>query len=206
MIPMPVPVVSAPEPHGVPLFAPLRVPGSRQRLRRALRRRHRALSAGLVLTAAALVAWAPSHPESAESPHAPTAYTARAGRHPAPRAALHRPMRTGRADTGRTTVVSAPVRIADAATVRLLKPGDRVDVIATGDSARAPTAATGNTTAENPATDARVVAAGVRVTGVPDSADSSPGGGALIVLSVSRATATALAGAGASSELTVTMC
>ncbi|MEV6794907.1 RcpC/CpaB family pilus assembly protein [Streptomyces sp. NPDC051320] len=198
MIPMPVPVVSAPEPRGVPLFAPLRVRGGRQRLRRALRRRHRALSAGLVVTAAALVAWAPPDRGDPDPPAAPPAHAARA----APGAADHRPaVRAGGPDAGKTTVVSAPVRIADAATVRLLEPGDRVDVIATGDPDRAPNA--GGT-----ATEARVVATGVRVTGVPDAGSASPtgGGGALIVLAVSRSTATALAGAAAHSDLAVTLC
>ncbi|MEV8568253.1 hypothetical protein AB0436_22200 [Streptomyces sp. NPDC051322] len=199
MIPMPVPVVSAPEPRGVPLFAPLRVPGGRQRLRRALRRRHRALSAGLVVTAAALVAWAPPDrggPAAPDTP--PAAHAARA----APGAAHRRPVvRSGVPGAGKAAVVSAPVRIADAATVRLLEPGDRVDVIAIGDLDRAPGA--GGAPAG-----ARVVATDVRVTGVPDVERASPpgGGGALIVLAVSRSTATALAGAAAHSDLAVTLC
>jgi len=91
-------------------------------------------------------------------------------------------------------MVSAPVRIADAATVRLLRPGDRVDVIAAEDS---PTG-----------TDARVVAHRVRVTQVPrppGSQDSVAEGGALVVLSVPRTTASRLAGAGATARLAVTL-
>ncbi|OAH14055.1 hypothetical protein STSP_25030 [Streptomyces jeddahensis] len=91
-------------------------------------------------------------------------------------------------------LVAAPVRIADAATVRLLRPGDRVDVVA------ADGAATGGGVA-------RVVARGARVTKVPEAArDSAAESGALIVLSVPRATAARLAGAGATSRLAVTLC
>jgi hypothetical protein len=88
--------------------------------------------------------------------------------------------------------VSAPVRIADAATVRLLRSGDRVDVIAAQD-----TAAGG---------DAEVVARGARVTKVPEPLDEAAGSGALVVLSVPRATAARLAGASATARLAVTMC
>jgi hypothetical protein len=102
-------------------------------------------------------------------------------------------------------MASAPVRIADAATVRLLRRGDLVDVIAT------PTSQLGGAE-HDPG--ARVVAAGARVTEIPDPADGSgPKGrqtpteaGALVVLSVPRATAAALAGAGAVSPLAVTLC
>lgn len=103
-------------------------------------------------------------------------------------------------EPGRRSVqlVSAPVRIADAATVRLLRPGDRVDLIAAD--------ATGS--------GARVVAKDVRVTRVPRSTADGPGpaapgegtgaqGGALVVVSVERATAAALAGAGVSGRLAV---
>jgi len=88
--------------------------------------------------------------------------------------------------------VTAPVRIADAATVRLLRPGDRVDVIA----------------AEDSTTDgaARVVARGARVTKVPEALDDDPAGsGALVVLAVPRSTAARLAGAGATARLSVTL-
>ncbi|MYR79361.1 hypothetical protein GTY59_13090, partial [Streptomyces sp. SID5466] len=81
-------------------------------------------------------------------------------------------------------LVSAPVRIADPETVRLLRPGDRVDVIAVGDAGD----------------DARVVARGARVAKVPPA---STGTGALVVLSVERPTATALLGAGTSGRLAV---
>jgi hypothetical protein len=83
--------------------------------------------------------------------------------------------------------VAAPVRIADAATVRLLRPGDRVDVIAADGGS-----------------EGRVVAAGARVAEVPDFAATETG--ALVVLSVPRATAARLAGAGTTARLAVTLC
>ncbi|WP_420877808.1 RcpC/CpaB family pilus assembly protein [Streptomyces agglomeratus] len=96
-------------------------------------------------------------------------------------------------------LVSAPVRIADAATVRLLRRGDRVDVIA---------AAAGSPPRGGRSPEARVVAAGVRVTQVPEAHETfaDGGGGALVVLAVPRATAAELAGAGATSQLAVTLC
>ena len=87
--------------------------------------------------------------------------------------------------------VSAPVRIADGATVRLLQPGDRVDVIAAEDSALGG--------------EAQVVARGARVTKVPEPVDGVSEGGALVVLSVPRSTAARLAGAGATARLAVTL-
>lgn len=91
-------------------------------------------------------------------------------------------------------MVSAPVRIADAATVRLLRPGDRVDVIAAANSPAGEGSA------------ARVVASGARVAEVPGLGDNASDSGALVVLTVPRATAAALAGAGATSRLAVTVC
>ncbi|MGW0187198.1 hypothetical protein ACWDV7_15750, partial [Streptomyces sp. NPDC003362] len=87
--------------------------------------------------------------------------------------------------------VTAPVRIADAATVRLLRPGDRVDVIAAEETA------TGG--------EARVVARGARVTRVPEPLGDAVDSGALVVLSVPRATAR-LVGASATARLAVTLC
>jgi Flp pilus assembly protein CpaB len=86
------------------------------------------------------------------------------------------------------------VRIADAATVRLLRPGDRVDVIAASDSPAGEDA------------EAKVVASGVRVAEVPGPGDDPMESGALVVLTVPRATATELAGAAANSRLAVTLC
>ncbi|WP_055724297.1 hypothetical protein, partial [Streptomyces niveiscabiei] len=88
--------------------------------------------------------------------------------------------------------VSAPVRIADAETVRLLRPGDRVDVIA---SAQTATDAGG----------ARVVARGALVSKVPEPVGASAEGGALVVFSVPREAAARLAGAGVAERLAVTL-
>ncbi len=91
-------------------------------------------------------------------------------------------------------LVTAPVRIADAATVRLLHPGDRVDVIA----ADAPAAGS--------APQARVVATGARVVEAPEAEGDPAESGALLLLSVPRPTAARLAAAGATARLAVTLC
>ncbi|MFD1663142.1 hypothetical protein ACFSL4_34495 [Streptomyces caeni] len=157
----------------VPHFAPVRVRGGGQRLRRLVRHRRRAVAAGLAVTAAALVAAGPRTAEGARGhPGADTRPTAAAG-----------PVRERRG----VEMVTAPVRIADGATVGLLRPGDRVDVIASDGGGGA-----------------SVVAAGARVTRVPDVAPTESG--ALVVLSVPRGTAARLAGAGATSRLAVTLC
>ncbi|MFC9859758.1 MULTISPECIES: RcpC/CpaB family pilus assembly protein [unclassified Streptomyces] len=175
----PWPPVSAPAPFGVPPFAPLRVRGGgAHRLRRMVRGQRRAMAAGLALTAAALAASGLGGEEGKAAPPGP-------------------PPEPGRQSV---RLVSAPVRITDAATVRLLRPGDRVDVIAS----------------EEAGGDARVVAKDVRVTkvprtaaedtGLPDTgggAGAEAGDGALVVLSVRRETAVALAGASASGHLAV---
>lgn len=163
----------APPPCGVPAFLPLRVRGgSGHRLRRAVWRQRRAMAAGLALTAAALAVsgfGGGGGPESGGAAHGPA---------------------PGRASPS-VRLVSAPVRIADAATVRLLRPGDRVDVVASeGAGARA-----------------RVLAKGARVEEVPSvSAEGASREGALIVLAVPRATAADLAGAGISGGFAVILC
>jgi hypothetical protein len=130
------------------------------------------MAAGLAVTAAALAASAPRG-------------DARTVRTPS-RAAAASPVAA-------RDVVRAPVRIADAAVVRLLRPGDRVDVLA----------------------GARVLARSVPVVGVPEAANGTadqprdglaPDGGALIVLAVPRPTAAALNGAAADSPLGVVLC
>ncbi|MEW1927671.1 hypothetical protein [Streptomyces sp. NPDC088360] len=170
-IPSPSP---PPAPCPVPHFDPVRVRGGHHRLRSLLRHRRRAVAAGLAVTAAALVAAGPRDAERA-SPQG----------HPAAASPSRQPERVAR-------LVTAPVRIADAETVRLLHRGDRVDVVAADGSA------------------SRVVAAGARVTEVPEpregAAESAAEAGALVVLSVPRATAARLAGAGASMRLAVTLC
>jgi hypothetical protein len=180
----------------VPAFEPLRVRGGGgHRLRRALWRQRRALAAGLALSAAALAATGLGGGGTGAGGDA--AYGA--GASGATGAAPERARRPAR-------LVSAPVRIADAGAVRLLRPGDHVDVIAAGEAR----AGTGG--------GARVLAKGARVAEVPHTAaggaagfEASDGsaeteGGALIVLAVPRETATALAGAGISSQLAVTLC
>ncbi|MFE0103268.1 hypothetical protein [Streptomyces sp. NPDC059009] len=163
----------------MPLFPPLRVRGDRLRLRRLLRQRRRVIAVGLAMTAAALAATGP--PDAGRA-------RAQSGRPDDGRGVAVAPAREQSAAEARVT---APVRIADAGAARLLRPGDRVDVIA-GDSGGggAP----------------RVVAAGARVSEVPESRESAGEGGALVVLSVPRSTATRLAGAGATSRLAVTLC
>ncbi|MFE1288598.1 hypothetical protein [Streptomyces sp. NPDC058751] len=159
----------------VPQFAPVRVRGGRCRLRLLARHRRRAVAAGLAMTATALVAAGPGgsgrvrgHPASAPSTTASTTAST--------------PVR----GPGAAETVRAPVRIADGDTASLLRPGDRVDVVAADSGG-----------------EVRVVAAGARVTGVPDV--STTGTGTLVVLSVPRATAVRLAGAGTTSRLAVTL-
>lgn len=169
----------APATCEVPHFAPLRVRGGRYQLQRLVRHRRRALAAGLAVTAAALVAAGPGSVTEAHDTERPRG-------HPAAKPVR----RHGPAD-----VVRAPVRIADADAVRLLRPGDRVDVIAAED------ASTGG--------GAQVLARGARVARLPESLDTAvdgaSGSGALVVLSVPRATAARLVGASATARLAVTL-
>ncbi|MGW4135725.1 hypothetical protein ACWELV_02885 [Streptomyces mirabilis] len=178
------PGVDAPPIREVPQFAPVHVRGGRYGLRRLTRHKRRAVAAGLAVTAAALVAAGPGdagrargHPTAA--PPSTSASTPMSSSPPTATASVR----------GRDAVetVAAPVRIADAATVRLLRPGDRVDVIAADGGS-----------------EGRVVAAGARVAEVPDFAATESG--ALVVLSVPRATAARLAGAGTTARLAVTLC
>lgn len=136
------------------------------------------MAAGLAVTAAALVAAGPRDAERVRPQGPPAAAAA--------------PSRESERRHRAAALVSAPVRIADAETVRLLHRGDRVDVVASDGSK------------------SRVVAAGARVTEVPDpqagGGESVAEAGALVVLSVPRATAARLAGAGAGMRLAVTLC
>ncbi|WP_442813377.1 RcpC/CpaB family pilus assembly protein [Streptomyces sp. NBC_01754] len=196
----------------MPSFEPLRVRGGGSgRLRRALRRQRRATAAGFAVSSAVLAVsgLGGSGSGGASAPVPPDGRTTVAGD--------ARPVseRERRPDQ----LVSAPVRIADAATVALLRPGDRVDVLAARDGAAK----------------ARLVAQDVRVAEVPNrrrggvgaegdgraggaeemgpdstgtrsaEPDGGPdaGDGALVVLAVERGTAAALAGAGASGRLVV---
>ncbi|MFJ7130400.1 hypothetical protein [Streptomyces sp. NPDC098101] len=191
--------VSVPAPCAVPPFEPVRVRGARLRLRRALRRRRRVPVVLLALMAAALAvagsgAWPGSGPGPGPSawPGSGSAVGSGSGGGPGPGSAKAAAVRARPAAV--VPLVSAPVRIADAATVRLLRPGDRVDVIA---APHAPPGGEGG---------ARVVASGARVAEVPRTDGDPSDAGALVVLSVPRATAATLAGAGVTSRLAVTVC
>ncbi|MEU1657569.1 CpaB family protein [Streptomyces griseofuscus] len=176
----------APATCEVPPFPPVRVRGGRYRVQRLVRHRGRAVAAGLAVTAAALVAAGPG--TSAQAHRADTApRPARSARGHPPATPLRPPPRP-------EGLVAAPVRIADAATVRLLRPGDRVDVIAAQD----PAAGGGG--------GARVLAREVRVTRVPEPLDGAAESGALVVLAVPRALAAGLVGASATARLAVTLC
>ncbi|MCX4409231.1 MULTISPECIES: hypothetical protein [unclassified Streptomyces] len=183
------PGVDAPPICEVPQFAPVHVRGGRYRLRRLTRHKRRAVAAGLAVTAAALVAAGPGdagrargHPTGAPSTSASSPLSPYPSPLPSPRSSS-----SSLRGRGAVEMVAAPVRIADAATVRLLRPGDRVDVIAADGGS-----------------EGRVVAAGARVAEVPDFAATETG--ALVVLSVPRATAARLAGAGTTARLAVTLC
>ncbi|AXE26730.1 hypothetical protein C0216_27775 [Streptomyces globosus] len=162
---------SCPPARRVPAFAPLRVGPGRWRLRLVPRMRRRTASGALAAAAAVLAV-------------AGGGQAAQASRGAPPPAAGPPP--------AAVRTVSAPVRIADAATVRLLRPGDRVDVVAAERSGPP-----------------RVVAAGARVDRVPAPAEETGAGGdggALVVLSVPRETARELVGAAATARLAVALC
>ncbi|MFI7501262.1 RcpC/CpaB family pilus assembly protein [Streptomyces sp. NPDC049687] len=177
----------------MPEFAPVRVRCGRYQLGRLVRNRRRALALGLAVTAVALVA---AGPHGAYPP--PARANRGGGAHAQAQPSAGAPV--GGGHTGKK--VAAPVRIADAATVRLLRPGDRVDVIAV---VAAEQTATGG--------EAHVVARGALVTQVPEPLDpvaeeagvGAGDGGALVVLQVPRSTAARLAGASATASLAVTV-
>ncbi|WP_308426690.1 hypothetical protein [Streptomyces camponoticapitis] len=174
-------MAAAPAPCGVPAFDPLRVRGGGHRLRRALLRRRRAMAAGLAVTAAALAASGAGGPGAAAGAEERSEAAARAAAGAQP-------------DVEKVRSVTAPVRIADVETVRLLRPGDRVDVIA---AAHSPGGG---------ASDVRVLATGVLVKSVPRAPESSAEGGALVLLTVARDVAAELAGASTNSRLALTLC
>ncbi|WP_326597320.1 RcpC/CpaB family pilus assembly protein [Streptomyces sp. NBC_01803] len=188
---------SRPPSHpSVPDFSPVCPRGGRFRLRRFVRRRRRGLAVALAAAALALALAVPGggsagEPGPGRTERVETAVAAGAREGPG----------TAEAAAGSGETVSAPVRIADAAAVRLLRPGDRVDVLAA--------AAPPGGEAAGPA---RVVARRARVAEVPGTSGASEvsgavgpedGGGALLVLTVSPATAAELAGAAAVADLAV---
>jgi hypothetical protein len=184
----------------------VRVGHGRHRLSRLVRSRRRALAIGLAVTAAALVAAGPRNGDPARG-H--PGGDARGSSHSRAQSPAHAPVTAPRT----AEKVTAPVRIADAAAVRLLHPGDRVDVIAVEQAAGGARGGTGDGTGGQ----VRVVARGALVTKVPEPVDASASaslpafggaageGGALVALSVPRSTAARLAGAGATARLAVTL-
>jgi Flp pilus assembly protein CpaB len=89
-------------------------------------------------------------------------------------------------------LVAVPVRLGDAGAVRLLRVGDRIDVLAADPQRRSPAA---------------VVQRHAPVLAIPQSDDNTPGdaNGALVVLGVNDASARTLAQASVSSVLSVVL-
>lgn len=187
---------------------PLRLPGRAGRPARA---------AAVALSAVALAGvlfWEPG--EGGAAPAARPVSDGRAGPPPSAAPRPPGPSPGGGGLHGDGATVGAPVRLPDAAVVRLLRPGDRVDVLA----APPDLPSLRRSSPGVPPASARIVARGVRVAAVP-GAPPDPGAahegpkqpdgaygeaGALVVLSVSRATAARIAGAAAHSRLVVTLC
>lgn len=188
---------NSPSTNSVPHFPPILPGRGRRRLRRALRSR-RALGVVLALSAVLLFALtldggAPARTEQAARA-APTAPDP-------PPDATPDPAPAPAPERARGPSVTTAVRISDPATVQLLSPGDRVDVLAT------PAFPAHTDAADATPRPARRIAHRVRVAQIPDA---SGGGqdeatqGALVVLAVSPATAADLAGAAVDSHLAVT--
>lgn len=194
-----VPEAYAPPSRVVPDFAPIRVGrrGARRLLPPTPQLRRGSLALGVVVSAAVLAVSAGYRP--------PPGGTAAVRSAPSASAAV-RPVHDRAED-----VVKAPVRIADAAAVRLLRPGDRVDVLAAARVVASavtvvavPGQPAGSPAGTNPA--------GTSPAGIPEgalptgTADTGGTGGALVVLAVPRRVAAALSGAAATSALAVTLC
>lgn len=111
-----------------------------------------------------------------------------------------RPLLAVLADGG---LVAAPVRIADAASVTLLRPGDLVDVLSSG----APGGLAADGLVQAPAAaSAVVVAAATTVLTMPTGGPEGLGGeGALVLLAVRPDVATALARAAVTGRLSYTL-
>jgi len=104
-------------------------------------------------------------------------------------------------------LVATPVRIADAGTAGLLRPGDVVDVLAADTGAR-----TGATDGADATDTASVVARAVRVLTVPRTTDDGPlasgpmlADGALVVLATTSEVAARLARAAVTARLSITL-
>ncbi|MDK1476561.1 hypothetical protein QNO07_24680 [Streptomyces sp. 549] len=216
-----------PPPTEVPMFPPLRPALSRRyRWRRALRPRRRTAAVGLAVAAAALAVSGhaaqpptavgaappgPAHGTTADAPAAPPGA-------PRPPGGAHGDGTSagGGEGAGPAAVahVSAPVRIGDAAAVRLLSAGDRVDVLAmtapapAGPTSAGRTSAAGSDPASGSAPAARSLARCARVVQIPIEEENTWSGveGALVVLDVPRPTASRIAGAAAAGPLAVALC
>lgn len=105
-------------------------------------------------------------------------------------------------------LVAAPVRFADAASVALLRPGDRVDVLAASSSGPGPPMTSETSTLPPAAVPPRstVVAEAATVLTVPADRPGGLGGeGALVLLAVRPEVATGLARAAVASRLSYTL-
>jgi Flp pilus assembly protein CpaB len=92
--------------------------------------------------------------------------------------------------SGSSDVVAAPVRVADAGSARHLRPGDRIDLLATSLDGAATTS---------------VVAADVPVLALPSATDSTLAEGALVLVATTPAQAADLAAAAVSARLSFTV-
>jgi pilus assembly protein CpaB len=106
-------------------------------------------------------------------------------------------------------LVAAPVRIADAGSAALLRPGDVIDVLA-ADGADGAGGADGGATGGSVASEARLVASDVRVVAIPRDHESALSGGgftegALVVLATTSQTAARLASAAVTARLSLTI-
>lgn len=93
-------------------------------------------------------------------------------------------------DASGTDVVAAPVRVADAGAAGYLRPGDRIDLLATSLDGAART---------------EVVAAGVPVLALPSAGDSTLAEGALVLVAASPGQAAELAAAAVAARLSFTV-
>lgn len=98
--------------------------------------------------------------------------------------------------------VAAPIRIADAATVRLVRPGTRIDVLAAAPDTPVPDSDTPGASSDVPG--ARTIAAEIPVIAIPPRKEGDPQEGALILVAATRPQAQALAAAGPTLSLTIT--
>ncbi|MDT0268262.1 hypothetical protein RM844_18420 [Streptomyces sp. DSM 44915] len=181
-------------PLGVPSFAPIRPRAGRRSRWRPGRRGRLLAGAAAVGVAALSLLWAPGA-EPPEPEAEALVSDGAGGGASAPDGTAGPP-----AEAAEERTVALPLRIADPASVRLLEPGDRVDVYAAG--------AVGEP-APSGAGAARLVASGVRVAEVPEpgraagSAGGVEGLGGQLVVSVDAATAAELTGAAAGFRLAV---